>query len=245
MDDVKDQDIAEYFVTQSWTMLDWVKFIVEHAIDNPSSNLEPRLYDMMYKGVSKTLTDINQALDANKTLSEETKAAYHKDFQSYLKELQKWMYAAYRSKTLVYPQYKYLKTQQQMLFERLPEIKARYKTEEPLTAKADVKADLGSGKAGDAKTIAATPETKHSIDFRSVCWFGTNYNFTPNQAAAVEILWKAWENGTPDVGGDTIAVKVESDSRRARDIFKKHPAFGSMIRRGQTKGTYRLVKPDK
>ncbi len=47
-----------------------------------------------------------------------------------------------------------------------------------------------SGKVEEVKTIA-TPETKHSIDFRSVYWFGTNYNFTSNQAAAVKILWES------------------------------------------------------
>jgi len=88
-------------------------------------------------------------------------------------------------------------------------------------------------------------ETTHSIDFRSVRWFGTDYSFTPNQAAAVKILWQAWENRTPEVGGDTIATEIESDSRRARDIFKGHPAFGNMICQGKTKGTFRLVEPGK
>jgi phage terminase large subunit len=82
MDDAKNQDIAEYFVSQSWVMLDEAKTIVEYAVDNPSSNLEARLYDMMYEGVSKTLTEVNHALNANKTISEETKATYRKDFQS-------------------------------------------------------------------------------------------------------------------------------------------------------------------
>lgn len=95
------------------------------------------------------------------------------------------------------------------------------------------------------ETERKTEPTRHSIDFRSVHWFGNDYNFTPNQAAAVKILWAAWENGTPDIGGDTLATNVESESRRARDIFKGHPAFGSMIKAGQTKGTYRLVEPDK
>ena len=100
-------------------------------------------------------------------------------------------------------------------------------------------------KPESAETEPKTKPARHSIDFRSVHWFGTDYNFTPNQAAAVKILWKAWENETPDVGGDTLAVEVESDSRRARDIFKGHHAFGNMIRQGQTKGSYRLVEPDK
>jgi len=99
---------------------------------------------------------------------------------------------------------------------------------------------------GKAETTPKTDnKTRHSIDFRSVNWFGTDYNFTPNQAAAVKLLWEARENGTPDIGGDTLATQVESDSRRPRDIFKKHSAVGNMICQGQTKGTFRLVEPDK
>jgi len=39
MDDAKHQDIAEYFVAQSWVMLDEAKTIVEYTVENPSSNL--------------------------------------------------------------------------------------------------------------------------------------------------------------------------------------------------------------
>lgn len=85
--------------------------------------------------------------------------------------------------------------------------------------------------------------TRHSVDFRSVHWLGTDYNFTPPQAAAVELLWKAWENKTPDIGGDTLAEKIGSEAKRPRDIFKGHPALGSMIKKGNTKGSYRLIEP--
>jgi len=87
-------------------------------------------------------------------------------------------------------------------------------------------------------------EARHSLDFRSVHWFGTDYSFTPNQAAAVKILWEHWENGTPEVGGDTLATNIESAARRARDIFKGHPAYNTMIIPGKTKGTFRLAKSD-
>ncbi len=102
-----------------------------------------------------------------------------------------------------------------------------------------------SGKAETKTEPADEEKTTHSIDFRSVCWYGTDYNFTPNQAAAIKILWENWEKGTPDVGGDTLSTEIESDSKRARDIFKGNPAFRTMIRQGKTKGTYRLAEPDK
>ena len=85
----------------------------------------------------------------------------------------------------------------------------------------------------------------HSPDFRSVDWFGAEYSFTPNQATAVKILWDNWENKTPEVGGDLLAVEADSDSKRPRDIFKHNPAFGTMIQPGKTKGSFRLVEPDK
>ncbi len=94
-------------------------------------------------------------------------------------------------------------------------------------------------------TIPLQSQAKHSIDFRSVHWFGTDYSFTANQAAAVKILWQAWENGTPDIGGDTLAAEIDSESKRAQDIFKNHPAYGKMIRSGQSKGSYRLAAPNK
>lgn len=86
---------------------------------------------------------------------------------------------------------------------------------------------------------------RHSDDFRSVHWFGTDYSFTGQQAAAVEILWKEWEHGTPEIGGHTLAVKIDSDSKRPRDIFKGNPALGTMIVQGKTKGSYRLAEPEK
>jgi len=88
-------------------------------------------------------------------------------------------------------------------------------------------------------------EARHSQDFRSVNWFGTEYSFTPNQAAAVKILWEAWENKTPELSGDFLVAEVESESKRPRDIFKNNSAFGTMIQPGKTKGSFRLVEPDK
>lgn len=89
------------------------------------------------------------------------------------------------------------------------------------------------------------PNARHSEDFRYVSWFSANYSFTATQAACVKILWEAWENKTPEVGGDAILVKVGSNSPRLSDIFKKHPAWNSMIVPGKTKGSYRLIKPSK
>jgi hypothetical protein len=94
-------------------------------------------------------------------------------------------------------------------------------------------------------TDANKPPARPSPDFRSVHWYGTVYAFTATQAAIVTLLWKAWENGTPDVGADTLLETVDAETSRLVDIFRDHPAWGTMIVDGQTKGSKRLAGPPK
>lgn len=82
---------------------------------------------------------------------------------------------------------------------------------------------------------------KHSLDFRTVNWFGTEYQFTAIQAACVKVLWEAWENGTPAIGDQTVLTIVDSTSERLPLVFRDHPAWGKMIVDGLTKGTHRLM----
>jgi hypothetical protein len=83
----------------------------------------------------------------------------------------------------------------------------------------------------------------HSLDFRSVHWFGQDHTFTASQAACVKVLWEAWEQGHPEVSQLAVLVEVEKASERLVDLFKGHPAWGTMIVRGKTKGAYRLKEP--
>ena len=85
----------------------------------------------------------------------------------------------------------------------------------------------------------------HSPDFHSVNWFGTEYTFTPNQAACVKLLWEAWDQGTPEVGGDYLieTADIQSSSKRMDTVFREHPAWATMIVPGEKKGNYRLAKP--
>jgi hypothetical protein len=89
------------------------------------------------------------------------------------------------------------------------------------------------------------PPARHGPDFRSVHWYGNDYTFTPTQAACVKVLWEAWKNGTPEVGQETILEhpQVEAESKRLVDVFKDHPAWGTMIVKGQTAGAYKLAAP--
>jgi hypothetical protein len=81
---------------------------------------------------------------------------------------------------------------------------------------------------------------KHAEDFRSVIWFGHYFTFTPMQAAAVKILWEAWERGLPDVPQQYILTEIESDSAKLQYLFKKSPAYRKMIVQGARSGYYRL-----
>ena len=92
----------------------------------------------------------------------------------------------------------------------------------------------------------ACQETKHGEDFRSVIWNGTPYEFTALQAACVKILWEHWAKGTSSVGGQYVlenAVIADANvvtSARMSDVFRDHPAWGTMIIPGATRGSYRL-----
>jgi hypothetical protein len=94
---------------------------------------------------------------------------------------------------------------------------------------------------GDAKP---EEQSRHSLDFRSVYWFGEEHIFTPTQAACVKILWENWEQRTPTVGEQTILDTADSAGSRLRDIFKGHPAWGKMIAPAG-KGAFRLQEPEK
>jgi hypothetical protein len=87
------------------------------------------------------------------------------------------------------------------------------------------------------------PPARHSSDFRSVHWYGTDYSFSPTQAACVRVLWEAWEDGIPDVGQAAILEAAGSETERLRSLFVSHAAWGVLIVVGAGKGTYRLAQP--
>ena len=82
---------------------------------------------------------------------------------------------------------------------------------------------------------------RHSPDFRSVSLRGEPFSLTARQAQVVERLYSAHQNGTPEVGQDTLIVSLELQSHRLRDVFKSRlEAWGKLIVQGETRGTYRL-----
>ena len=98
-------------------------------------------------------------------------------------------------------------------------------------------------KESTASLPASGEAVAHSSDFRSVRWYEAQYSFTADQSHVVRILWEHWRQGTPDVGDESLlsAVDPQSPPNRMNVLFRKHPAWGTMIVAGQTKGTHRLV----
>jgi hypothetical protein len=95
--------------------------------------------------------------------------------------------------------------------------------------------------SSNASSENANADIVHSLDYRSVCWYGDDYQFTANQARAIECLWRAWETGAPDVGDTTILAAIDhlSPPRRLSAVFRDHPAWNKMIV-SRTKGSHRL-----
>jgi hypothetical protein len=91
----------------------------------------------------------------------------------------------------------------------------------------------------------AITDARHSLDFASVNWYGTPHTFTANQAACVRVLWEAWKNQTPVLGGLTIieAAGVDREDERLDLVFRDHLAWGTMIV-SPLKGRYCLKAPD-
>jgi hypothetical protein len=83
-------------------------------------------------------------------------------------------------------------------------------------------------------------ELKHSEDFRTVCYQGKEYHLTLNQARVTERLLKAHQNKTPEVHQATLLENLEIYSKRVRDVFKNSPTWGTLIVKGEKKGTFRL-----
>ncbi len=80
-------------------------------------------------------------------------------------------------------------------------------------------------------------------------WHGADYDFTAKQAMAVSEWWAAWENKTPFIRDETVIMEIglnaKDKSRALFDLFKGHPAWGTMIVQGRPRGTHGLAEPTK
>ena len=85
---------------------------------------------------------------------------------------------------------------------------------------------------------------RHSPDFHWLSWHGTEYRLGGAQAAAFRLLWESHQAGVPVVAGEVLLEAAESESRAARDIFKKHPLWEDGVVGSAGKGALRLFTPD-
>lgn len=81
---------------------------------------------------------------------------------------------------------------------------------------------------------------KASDDYRFVVLRGDEFALTPAQARVVQYLHEHQRRGTPEVSEKQILDRLDVYSRRVQYLFKDSPAWGRLVIRGSTKGTFRL-----
>ena len=81
---------------------------------------------------------------------------------------------------------------------------------------------------------------RHSPDYATVTLDGQAYHLSPLRAAAVRVLHEAYLQGVPELHGQYILVAIESNSTGLSDVFKRSPAWGTLVVSGATRGAYRL-----
>lgn len=79
-----------------------------------------------------------------------------------------------------------------------------------------------------------------TCDYRSVLFEGKQYTLTRNQATIVKTLHRAREAGPSTVGTDTLLAAIEAETSRVCDSFKNSPLWGTLVVRGEKRGTYKL-----
>lgn len=69
---------------------------------------------------------------------------------------------------------------------------------------------------------------------------GAGYHLTERQARVVEILYRALQNGTPEVSHREIMKMLGTPNSKLKDSFRGSAAWGTLVVPGSTRGTYRL-----
>lgn len=109
----------------------------------------------------------------------------------------------------------------------------------------------GSAPAGSGQTIPAPTDEggagdnsfSHTPDYRSVRWRGQSFEFTESRARVVQVLHEAYKHGGHTLSHSMIKAQTGIATARLSELFKRHPAWGSLITQGKTRGTLRLDLP--
>ena len=89
------------------------------------------------------------------------------------------------------------------------------------------------------------PEPKRTESFSAVYWpgRGTFHFYGEKQQAVVAALWAARAEGTLELSQNVLLRAADSDGTRLHDLFRGHPAWGKLILRGHSPGSYTLPPP--
>ena len=83
-------------------------------------------------------------------------------------------------------------------------------------------------------------EFRQSAGYASVTWREQGFVFTRSQAVVIQNLHAAHERGLPSLGSAPALEGSGRESSRMSDVFKRHPAWNSLVVR-VGKSTYRLA----
>lgn len=83
----------------------------------------------------------------------------------------------------------------------------------------------------------------HSEDFTTLVWRGETFHFSKAQSRVIARLWQAWINGTPSVSTSMLLEVAGSSGTRLRDVFKGHPAWGTVIVKDGARGSVQMPDP--
>ena len=83
-------------------------------------------------------------------------------------------------------------------------------------------------------------EFEHSVDYRRVDWQGKKFRFSPMQSRVVRLLHEEFKEGRDELGAAVLLDGSDSTGEYVRDIFRRHCAWGTLIIKGEGKGTHKL-----
>ena len=83
-------------------------------------------------------------------------------------------------------------------------------------------------------------EFGHSADYRRVDWRGKRFRFSPMQSQVVRLLHEEFKEGRDELGAAVLLEGSDSLGSYLRDIFRRHCAWGTLIIKGEGKGTHKL-----
>lgn len=91
----------------------------------------------------------------------------------------------------------------------------------------------------------AGPTPKRTDNFSAVYWpgLGTFHFHGEKQQAVIAALWAAYEEGTLEVMQTLLLRAADSDGTRLHDLFRGHTAWGKLIQRGCSPGSYTFPPP--